>query len=179
MEEDTSVNAVATLETRFETHRDALLGFLRRRIGGELAEELAQETWMRVVRADPDMSDERAFRAFVFTVARRLLIDHHRTRSRRPVAVPLDGELPSPWGPEHQVRADQVLAVVDQELSAMKPELAEVFRWRMTRDLSFKEIAAMQSCSLNTALGRMHQATKRLAAALRRAGLADLERGGS
>jgi len=170
------VNAVATVEDRFARHREALVAFLGRRTSPQAAEELAQEVWVRVVRAAPDCGDDAAFRAYMYTIARRLLIDHHRKRARRPAVVPLeDATVQSPWDPEHQVRADQVLAVVNAELAAMKPELAEVFLWRMTRDLSFKEIALRQQVSLNTALGRMHQATRRIAAALSRAGLAEIE----
>ncbi|MBW1877040.1 MAG: RNA polymerase sigma factor [Deltaproteobacteria bacterium] len=174
------MNATATVEDRFARFREALVGFLRRRTSPQAAEELAQEVWVRVLRAAPDCEDDAAFRAFMYTVARRLLIDHHRRFARRPAVVSLDDAsvqvARNPWNPEHQVRADQVLAAVNVELDAMKPELAEVFRWRMTLDVSFKEIADRQRVSLSTALGRMHQATRRIAVALRRAGLADIER---
>jgi RNA polymerase sigma-70 factor (ECF subfamily) len=174
------LNAAATVEDRFARHREALVGFLKRRTSPQAAEELAQEVWVRVVRATPDCEDEDHFRAFMYTIARRLLIDHHRRFVRRPVVVSLEDAgvrvLRNPWNPEHQLRADQVLAAVNAELAAMKPELAEVFRLRMTRDVSFREIADRQQVSLNTALGRMHQATRRIAAALRKAGLTDVER---
>lgn len=129
---------------------------------------------MRVARANPTCPDEPSFRAYAFTVARRLLLDHHRARARAMPVVSLDGgmELGSrQHDPAGQVMAGEALAVVQQELGAMKAELAEVFRLRMTTDLSFKDIAARQGCSLNTALGRHHQATKRIAKALRGAGL--------
>ena len=128
---------------------------------------------MRVATADPDCPDDQAFRAFAYTVARRLLVDHHRRRARRVPLVPLEGGVEPDGGsdPHGHALAGQALAVVQAELAAMKPELAEVFRLRMTTGLSFAEIAARQRCSLNTALGRHHQATKRIARALRERGL--------
>ncbi len=129
---------------------------------------------MRVARADPDCPDEPSFRAYAYTVARRLVLDHHRARVRRAPLVPLEGGLQvgsRQEDPHGQVLVGQALAVVEDELAAMKPELAEVFRMRTTTDLSFKEIAAKQGCTLNTALGRHHQATRRIARALGDAGL--------
>jgi DNA-directed RNA polymerase specialized sigma24 family protein len=64
-----------------------------------------------------------------------------------------------------------VAEVVERELQDMKPEIAEVFRWRAEDDVPFKEIAERHGCSINTALGRMHRATLKVAAALRAAGL--------
>ena len=67
-------------------------------------------------------------------------------------------------------------AIIEKALSKMKPAVAEVFRLRVTTDTSFKEIATHQGVSLNTALGRMHQATKSVRSALAMAGHTSLER---
>ena len=164
---------MTALDARIAEVAGELLGFLRRRVPAE-AEELAQETWLRVTAANPD-TDAAGFRAYTFTVARRLLIDRHRQRQRRGPLVALDGGLAPPPDPTSDPHSDavaaQTLAVVHDTLAAMKPEVAQVFRWRTTTGLSFKQIAERQGCSLNTALGRHHHATKQLAKALRAAGL--------
>jgi DNA-directed RNA polymerase specialized sigma24 family protein len=67
--------------------------------------------------------------------------------------------------------AGEILEVVESTLGAMKPALAEVFRWRTTEDVSYKEIARRQDTNVNTALGRMHQATRKIRRALVDAGL--------
>jgi len=159
--------------------QEELLGFLRRRRPHE-AEELAQEVWLRVSAAEPP-TEAPAFRAYVFTVARRLLIDRHRRSRIIGSLVALDGGRAAeathggsdPYG---QAVAAEVLEVVERCLSEMKPALAEVFRWRTTTGLSFREIAARQGCSLNTALGRHHQAARRVARALEQAGLSGRSR---
>ena len=71
--------------------------------------------------AAPEVASEEAFRAYAFTVARRLLIDHYRKRSRRLVLVPLDGgaEIASDTDPYAEVSAGQTLAVVEAELNTM------------------------------------------------------------
>lgn len=166
---------VATvLEERIGHYSAEILAFLRRRAPRD-AEELAQETWLRVASANPRCADERAFRAYAFTVARRLLIDHHRRASARIQLVGLPGGLePAVAGasdPHGDAAAAQTLAVVEAALDAMKPELAQVFRWRTCSQLSFKQIALRQGVPLNTALGRMHHATRRISAALSARGL--------
>jgi RNA polymerase sigma factor (sigma-70 family) len=168
---------VVLLETRVDRHKEELVAFLARRLGNPAdAEEMAQDVWVRVARAAPECPDEASFRGYLFTVARRLLIDHHRRPEKRAKFVAIDGEGAAPLpdvgrGPEDQLRAGQALQVVEATLEDLKPELAEVFRWRTTEDVSFQEIAARQGCGLNTALGRMHRATKYIAAALARAGI--------
>jgi RNA polymerase sigma-70 factor (ECF subfamily) len=170
MAEDGPVHALR-LEEGFERHHAELVAFLARRAPRE-AEELAQEVWVRMARAAPICPDDASFRGYLFTVARRLLVDHYRKPSTRVHLVALEGgERPSAEDPEGAVRAGDVLAVVEAELGAMKAELAEVFRWRTTEDVPFTEIARRQGTGINTALGRMHRATLRIAAALVERGL--------
>jgi RNA polymerase sigma-70 factor (ECF subfamily) len=158
------------LDERIARFQAELIGFLRRRVGAD-AEELAQETWLRVAGARVEIPDDAAFRAFAFTIARRLLIDRHRRAATRPVLVSLEDEPAAADDPAAAVQARETMAVVDAELAAMKAELAEVFRLRTSTDTSFAEIARRQGVGLNTALGRMHQATRRIATALAQAGL--------
>ncbi|MEZ4238385.1 MAG: RNA polymerase sigma factor [Myxococcota bacterium] len=164
--------AADLLQQRIAALREELVRFLRRRT--HEPEEIAQETLVRVARAAPRCPDEASFRAFAFVTARRLLIDAARRRARRVPLVPLEGgvrEPTSPDRPDAELQAGQSLALVERELAQMKPAVAEVFRLRLTTDLSFDQIARQQGVSINTALGRHHQATKRIARALREAGL--------
>ncbi len=152
------------LEDRIDRHRDALTAFLRRRVGSD-AEELSQEVWLRVVRSQARFADEAAFRAFVFTIARRLLIDHYRKHQRKPEMLE-EAEGQDLENPENQLVAHQLADRVDAELRKMKPEISQVFRWRASEQVSFQEIADRQGVGLNTALGRMHRAVQKLSEAL-------------
>lgn len=160
----------AKLRARIEAVHPELVGFLAKRVGDD-AEELAQDVWVKLSTAQPAIDDLPGFRAYVFVVARRLLIDRYRTvraRSARLQLVPLD-ESPDVGNPpiaDSTVAAGQAAALVERTLEGIKPELVEVFWMRTRDDLPFKEIAARQSCSINTALGRMHQVVKKLKAAM-------------
>ncbi|MCB9676985.1 MAG: RNA polymerase sigma factor [Alphaproteobacteria bacterium] len=159
-----------TMSARIARLEGEILGFLRRRVGAE-AEEVAQDVWLKVATADPDCADDEAFRAFVYVVARRALID--RYRRRRVELVPLDGGLEpgAPPDAHSALAAADIAAVVERTLRSLKPEIAEVFWLRTRDDVAFREIARRQGCSVNTALGRMHQVVKRLKKALAAEGI--------
>ena len=157
--------APTLLESRIASLQGEIVRFLRGRVGPD-AEEVAQDVWLKIAKADPECADDAAFRAFAYVVARRCLID--RYRRNRVELVPLDAG-PEPHTPddaESTVAARDIAAVVERTLQTVKPEVAEVF-WMRTRDgLAFKAIAERQDCSINTALGRMHGVVKRLKLAL-------------
>lgn len=167
--------AITDLERRIAYYHGELVGFLGRRVTGD-PEEAAQEVWLRVANSQAEFANDAAFRGYFYTVARRLVIDLHRRRKARIQLVEMDettarharsaGQLP-----DQNIQATEIQKVVEATLATLKPEIVQVFRWRLHDDLSFKDIAARQECSINTALGRMHRATKKLAAALEAAGL--------
>lgn len=65
----------------YEHHGPSLLTFLARLTGDRpLAEDLLQEAFVRVYRARDTYSGEGQFRAWLFTIARRLVIDWRRSR---------------------------------------------------------------------------------------------------
>ncbi len=71
----------------FRSIQPALLRYLTT-IGGSLAEDVASETWLSVVRGlDRFSGDEAGWRAWVFTIARARLVDAQRKASRTPDTV--------------------------------------------------------------------------------------------
>ena len=72
------MEAVATAIPPFERfyleHRDVVLGFLRRRLGGQAAEDAFQETFLRALRAYDRLEHGEHLRAWVLTIAARLAI---------------------------------------------------------------------------------------------------------
>lgn len=166
--------ALAVTDDPYRRHHHAVVAFCERRAPGR-GEELAQETWLRMVRAAPDCPDDASFRAYAFTTARRVLVDHHRRRLARPTLT-LVQDTPEDRvdvTPHDDAVASQLAEVIDRALADAKPEILEVFHARIHDDISFKELAARQGVSINTALGRMHRAVLRVRRALTEAGLLD------
>ena len=153
-------------------HREPLMGFLRARVG-EDAEDLYQETWSRAAHALPRYAEQDAFRAWLFQIARRLIIDHRRRRGARIQAVPQE-EPPAPIlrdTPLHDLSARRLAQATQAAVEALHPDVAAVVRLRLVDDRAFKDIAHDLGIPLNTALGRMHRGLKQIRRALEAEGL--------
>jgi len=161
---------VAALDALVGRYQRQLHGYLRAMTGSWAdADDLFQETWIRVVR-NPGSFRGGAFNAWLWRIARNLLID--RLRRFKPV-VSLDdttgegtayAERTPAVGPEPGALAEaaelgRLIAVAVERLS---PDQRDVFLLRTQAGLSFNEIAKLRRVPLNTALGRMHYAMQRL-----------------
>ncbi len=77
------MEAVATIppfERFYEEHRNAVFGFLVRRVGRPAAEDAFQETFLRALRGYDRLEHGRHLRAWIFTIAARVAIDLGRSR---------------------------------------------------------------------------------------------------
>jgi RNA polymerase sigma factor (sigma-70 family) len=92
------MDAVATIppfETFYAEHAGEVLGLLRRRLGRDRADDAFQETFLRALRAYDRLRHGEHLRAWVFTIATRVVIDAHRRAGEPTEALPdvpyLDG----------------------------------------------------------------------------------------
>lgn len=145
-----------------------LLGMARDR---ETANDLFQETFFRVIAA---MRKERGsyttqgrWIAWVLRIARNAALDHFRRRKKWKDVTPADDEVgASFWDnlPDEEPGVDEVLHQRDQRdwlaelIGQLPPEQREVLLLRQESELTFREIAELTGCSINTALGRMRYA---------------------
>ena len=150
-------------------YRTPLFSTLCRLVGDRaLAEDLFQETFLRVIQHAGRFDPGRKFSGWLFQIARNLCVDALRRRGvRREQAGGEEPEAPGPDPERALAAAEQGLAIA-RNLQLLTLEQREVFVLREFSGLTFKEIAEMTRSPLNTVLGRMHLAVKKL-----RAGLAD------
>lgn len=66
----------------FTRHFDSLYGFFRR-TAGDAVEDLVQQTWMKGVKSVHNFDGVSTFRAYLFGIARHVLMDHLRMKYRR------------------------------------------------------------------------------------------------
>ena len=158
----------AAFERLLARHQSGLFGFLVRLVGDRaLAEDLFQETWLRVVREAARYRAEQKFNRWLFTIANRLAIDALRRRKRwASVSVNAEEtplELPDrgPSAADETARR-QTMGRIESALATMQPALRQVFLLRENSGLSFKEIAALTGTPLGTVLWRMSAALKHL-----------------
>ena len=79
-----TAEAALSVAEAYEVHRDALKRyFLSRLRCPETAEELTQETWVKVQHADATQPAIRNSKAYLFSMAANLVTDYFRKQSRR------------------------------------------------------------------------------------------------
>jgi len=152
----------------------ALLRYLRV-IAPAAAEDIAAETWLQVVRGLASFrGDERAWRAWLFTTARRRAVDEGRRRSRRP-ASPLDDIPPSrlPVSPDaaelaiEHIGTRSAMALV----AGLPPLQAEVILLRVVAGLDTDTVARLVGRSPGAVRVAAHRGLRRLAQILAEAGV--------
>lgn len=168
----------AALAELVDRYSDRVFGLLFRLTGSrDAAEDLMQETFLRVVRTIADYEHTGRFEPWLFRIAANLARDALRTRRRRGVAGDLDEAAPDAT-PVHRAGREEasdprdVLAEREQRerlvewLGRLSRPDREILLLRHYAELSFREIAELLEIPLGTALARAHRALKRLRAAV-------------
>jgi RNA polymerase sigma-70 factor (ECF subfamily) len=151
-----------------------LLRYLRV-LAPEFAEDIASETWVHVVRGLPRfVGDEAAWRAWLFTTARRRLIDQARSRKRHP-AEPLD-EISAADVPSSPDTAQIALDNLATEsaialLSRLPAPQAEVIMLRVVAGLDTDAVATLLGKTPGNVRVMAHRGLKKLESLLGPAGL--------
>ena len=134
----------------------------------EDAEDLAQETFVRVYRALDRYDPERPFTAWLFTIASRLAIDHLRRKRLATVSLSQSdrdgGEERTIEIEDPGLQPDEVTSHREEESHAQTliDSLPEHYRivvvLRHQQDLSYEEIAEALELPLGTVKARIHRA---------------------
>jgi RNA polymerase sigma-70 factor (ECF subfamily) len=154
-----------------------LINFILRFVGERhAAEDLFQETFVRVVRSLGSYRPTASLSTWIHTIARNLCLDHLKSR-RRHREVALDGAL-SPdggrvlyfkdalrsaaAGPEERAESGEDARDVSAALRRLSPAKREALVLRAYAGLSYAEIAAVQGAPLGTVKFRIHEAIQDL-----------------
>jgi len=141
--------------------------FLRSAGRRDLAEELFQELFMRVIRAAASYEAQAKFSTWLYTMARHLSIDHARRQKFRQTQS-LDSVESTTAAPSNQVPSDDfdTRRHLEKALLRLPEEQREVFLMREVGELSFVEIAEVSGVPLGTVKSRMRYALVALREAL-------------
>ena len=164
-------------ERLLRRHRSPLYTFFVRMLGDRArAEDLAQETFLRIVRGAAAWEHRARFQTWLYTIARNLCVDTlRRERFRRAESLdaqegeegPLVDAVPSgSAGPDRQAESARLRPLLQRALVALPAEQREVFVLREQAGLSFKEIAGLVEANENTVKSRMRYALLGLRKAL-------------
>ena len=139
------------------------------------AEDIAAETWVQVVRGLPGFrGGEQAWRAWLFTTARRRAADEGRRRSRHPVAslAEVRGALePRTEDAAGLAMESLATAAAIAVVSELPPLQAEVILLRVLAGLDTEAVARIVGRSQGAVRVAAHRGLRRLAQTLDRTGV--------
>jgi RNA polymerase sigma-70 factor (ECF subfamily) len=154
------------LDQLIELYQHRLLRYLLFLTGKrEVAEDLFQETWMRVLLRGTQYNGKARFDTWLFTIARNLVIDLSRKRTMasldemreggdddRPFEIVMVG--PSPL---EQFQSREDCAEVEELLLKLEPIYREVLVLRFYEELSLEEISTVTRAPLSTVKSRLYR----------------------
>lgn len=152
------------LETLVLRHKDKLFTSIFLLVKDKyLAEDLFQEVFIRVIDTfrSNRYTEEGKFLPWAMRIAHNLCVDHFRRVKRSPTIKTSDNHDIfevlnfNEDNAEQKMMKNQSYDRIRQMLDLLPEEQREVIVLRHYADLSFKEIASLTNCSINTALGRM------------------------
>jgi RNA polymerase sigma-70 factor (ECF subfamily) len=152
----------ARFEALFERHHAAVRGYVLRRSGGVVVEDVVADTFLVAWRRFEDVPDVAL--PWLLGVARRVLADHRRAaRRRRSLSERLLGEASTPggWSPPAGLSAELIDAL--RMLTELEREALLLVAWD---GLSPRDAAVVAGCSSAAFRVRLHRARGRVSAQL-------------
>jgi RNA polymerase sigma-70 factor, ECF subfamily len=151
--------------TLYETHFDSIFRYCVWKLSDrETAKDIVQESFLRLWDALVKEEKMRNEKAFLFTVARRLVIDHYRKKKSLSLDSKIDEEDESePADPrtfDEETGAAGRYAL--DAINRLDPAARHVIYLRFVEDLSPKEIADVLDISPNAASVRIDRGLKKL-----------------
>jgi RNA polymerase sigma-70 factor (ECF subfamily) len=167
---------VRSFEVLLSRHRKPVYNFILRFVGDkETAEDLLQDTFMRVIKSADTYRRQAKFTTWLYTIARHLCVDQSRRRKHRKHAsldAPLDASQESGTLleviPSKDLRSDrqsvnkELLDHMQRAIATLSEEQREVFLMREFLDMPFKQIAEVVGVPENTVKSRMRYALEKL-----------------
>jgi RNA polymerase sigma-70 factor (ECF subfamily) len=151
------------LDRLIEQYQHRLMRYLTYVVGNrQTAEDLFQDTWLRVLERGSQYDGEHQFSAWLFSVARNLAIDHLRKKkhvsleteeNKVPIAIPVSAG-PSAF---EVVAGAEKSEQIFEALTKVPAEYREAIVLRFHEELSLEEIAAVTRAPLGTVKSRIYR----------------------
>ncbi len=159
-----------------ERYQDRLLNFIYRTIGDrDRAEDLVQETFVRVYRHLHRFDQSKKFSTWVYTIASNLAKNELRNRSRNPLVLfqaikknwdadhrPLEWE-DSTYSPDDLFRKRHLREKVEAAVAELPEHHRVVFVLREMEGKAYEEISEITGVTLGTVKSRLNRARNRFA----------------
>lgn len=151
----------------YQRYERPLFGYLLRMLGNrQQAEDVFQQTWMKAIKALPHYREQQRFGSWLFGIGHHAAIDEIRKKNTQTIdegaSALLEQQLVELDTPETVLLSHETQHRLHNAIARLPVAQKSVVMMRLNGGLSFKEIADLEKCSINTVLGRMHYAIKNL-----------------
>jgi len=167
---------VRAFEVLLGRHKKPVFNFILRFVGDrETAEDLLQETFMRVIKGAEAYKRQAKFTTWLYTIARNLCVDQTRRRKHRrhasldaPMSASEDSGTLLDVIPGSEMASDrksvskELHETMQRAIGGLSEEQREVFLMREFLDMPFKQIADVVGVPENTVKSRMRYALEKL-----------------
>jgi RNA polymerase sigma-70 factor (ECF subfamily) len=141
--------------------------FLAHLVDAREADDLAQETYLRAMRALPRFAARSSARTWLYAIARRVAVDHIREAARRPRNAQLDDwqAVADTVATDRAPRLDEDV-ILRELLDRLDPDRRMAFVATQILGLSYAEAAEVCGCPIGTIRSRVARAREELIVAL-------------
>lgn len=162
-------------EQLFRRYQDRIYGYLLRLTRNrELAADATQEAFIRGFRGLGAYKERNLFKSWLFRIAHnegmRILGRRGPVFEGEAAQRTLESVPDSAPGPHEAYVQQDLVRILRQGVDTLPEEMRVVMHLRLSEDMPFREIADVTDTPLNTVLGRMHSARKKLKAFMDREG---------
>ncbi len=142
-------------------HSGALARYVSSLGESDAVEEVVQDTFVRAFASIESFRGESSLRTWLFTIARRLVVDRRRAqRRRREVGTVEDTDAVTEYNALDSMIADETEQRVRKAVGRLSPTQREVFTLRVNEGLSYKEIAGIVGTTEGAARVHYHNALR-------------------
>jgi len=161
--------------TLYDRHGRALINFFYKMCYDRtLAEDLMQDTFLKLLRARGKYRPEASFKTFLYTVAKNLWIDRHRSQKAAPKTVSAEiraqedgatlGDIieAAPDSPSARLADREAAEIVQRALLDLPEAQRLVFLMAEAQGLRYREISEILDIPVGTVKSRMNAAVTHL-----------------
>jgi RNA polymerase sigma-70 factor (ECF subfamily) len=159
----------AAFDAVYAAYRGRIYNFLYRLSGRrDVADDLFQETWLKLARHAASLRDDTDLGAWLFTVARNAYLSHRRWSLVERVRRDQAGATPETWtahkpGPDRATEARRELDDLERALAALPPSAREVLLLVGVEGLGHDQAAAVLGTTPEALRQRLSRARSLLA----------------
>ncbi len=142
-------------------HAPALARFVAGSGWREDVDEVVQDTFVRAFNSLDSFRGESSLRTWLFTIAKRLLLDRRRAERRRPMGLEIqEGDAATEYDALDSVVAGETQVRLRNALEYLSPTQRQVFVLRVGEGMSYKEIAEAVGTTEGAARVHYHNAMR-------------------